>query len=74
MALVPNHHTETAHAPDNGGAPPTSIRDLLEKPARDANVPKPVRLKPGKKGYGAHDRRELDRLFETTGSGGSGKP
>jgi membrane protein required for colicin V production len=37
----------------------------------------PVRPKPGKhvkKGYGVGDRRALDRLFEATGNGGSGKP
>jgi membrane protein required for colicin V production len=79
MALVPNHHgAPEAHAPEHdGGPPPRSIRDLIQEPTphRHADVPKPTKPhKPGKKGYGAHDRRELDRLFETTGNGGSGKP
>jgi membrane protein required for colicin V production len=85
MALVPNHHTfEGQRAPDDHrGPPPKSIRDLIQHPngappvtpPGNADVPKPPKShKPPKKGYGAHDRRELDRLFETTGSGGSGKP
>lgn len=83
MALIPNHHTfEGQRAPEQRpGPPPKSIRDLIEGPT-PANTghtePKPEKpakpRKPPKKGYGAHDRRELDRLFETTGSGDSGKP
>jgi membrane protein required for colicin V production len=80
LALVPNHHTFAGQrAPEHAGPAPKSIRDLLQGPSpaayRHPDEPKPVKpRKPGKKGYGAHDRRELDRLFETTGSGDSGKP
>lgn len=75
MALVPDHRA-AAHV-DGGGPPARSIRDLIEAPTPANYRPKPVKpvpRKPHKKAYGAHDRRELDRLFETTGGGDSGKP
>jgi len=81
MALVPDHHTfQGQRAPDQHAGPaPKSIRDLIQGPSpaayRPPDPPKPAKPhKPGKKGYGVKDRRELDRLFETTGSGDSGKP
>jgi membrane protein required for colicin V production len=81
LAVVPNHHTfQGQRAPEQHTGPaPKSIRDLIlgPTPASDRlpDSPKPVKhTKPGKKGYGAKDRRELDRLFETTGGGDSGKP
>jgi hypothetical protein len=56
---------------EESNAPP------LEK-AQETPTPKPAPSpKPGKhvkKGYGVGDRRALDRLFEATGNGGSGKP
>lgn len=39
-----------------------------------APAAKPAAKKPPKKTYGAKDRHALDRLIETTGSNGSGKP
>jgi membrane protein required for colicin V production len=45
--------------------------------AREPEAAPPVNPKPVnhvKKGYGADERRALDRLFEATGNGGSGKP
>ncbi len=67
LSVLPSHMRQTAE-PD---AP------VLEK-AQDTPSPVPeVRPKPGKhvkKGYGVGDRRALDRLFEATGNGGSGKP
>lgn len=82
MALVPNHHTfDGQRPPTQAGPAPKSIRDLIEGPtpvSARSGEPKPGKpvkhTRPGKKGYGAKDRRELDRLFETTGSGDSGKP
>jgi membrane protein required for colicin V production len=76
LALVPAHDHHPALAPETPGAPPPrSIRDLLETPAPAAH-PHPAKppKKHGKKGYGAGDRHALDRLFETTGSGGTQKP
>jgi len=54
--------------------PPKSIDDLLAKPDPVVHPVKPKPQKHGKKGYGAGDRRALDRLFEATGSGGPQKP
>ena len=46
-----------------------------QKPARvtPVHISKPAKKHP-KKTYGAKDRHALDRLIETTGSNGSGKP
>jgi hypothetical protein len=49
------------------------IHEKSAKPA-PAHAAKPAARKPPKKTYGAKDRHALDRLIETTGSGGSGKP
>ncbi|HWY61304.1 MAG TPA: CvpA family protein [Rhizomicrobium sp.] len=52
-----------------------SLGDLIRKQDDQANgqaEASPAAPKKGEKGYGATDRRALDRLFET--SGGSGKP
>ena len=70
LSLVPNR--------DRHGAGP-STQPHSEKPLAVRNsAPAPAaKSKPGthrKKGYGVGDRRALDRLFEATGNGGSGKP
>jgi membrane protein required for colicin V production len=65
LSLVPNSHAQDV-------APPT--RKAQNQPA--GGFP-PVSSKPVKhvtRGYGVGDRRALDRLFEATGNGGSGKP
>ena len=71
LALVPDrdHHEVVEPSPA-----PKTIRDLLEKPAPVVHPPKPKPQKHGKKRYGAGDRHALDRLFEATGNGGTGKP
>ncbi len=76
LALVPDRDHQGAVEPPPGPRP-TSIDDLLRGPAHVAHphvrpVPKPNGRKKHKKGYGAQDRRALDRLFEATGSDGSG--
>ncbi len=76
LALVPERdHQDLAELPPPR---PLTIDDLLRKPhpavhAQIHPMPKPAdRKRHGKKGYGAHDRRALDRLFEATGTNGSG--
>jgi hypothetical protein len=49
------------------------IHNESAKPA-PAHAAKPTAKKPPKKTYGAKDRHALDRLIETTGDNGSGKP
>ena len=68
LSLVPNRHIGDAAALAQKS--PTQ-----EKPAPQATsaVP-PGPAKRAKKGYGVGERRALDRLFEATGNGGSGKP
>lgn len=74
LALVPERDREDVREPPPPSAAPAqprSIEDLLVTP-----TPKPLAkpVKHGKKRYGADDRRALDRLIETTGSGGTQKP
>ncbi len=76
--LVPDRDRNAAVEPlPTTGPKPTSIDDLLRGPAHVAHppvhpLPKPDGKKKHKKGYGAQDRRALDRLFEATGTNGSG--
>ena len=76
LALVPDRdRRDAAEPPPTTGPKPTSIDDLLRGPAHVPHVhpvPKPDGRKKHKKGYGAQDRRALDRLFEATGTNGSG--
>jgi membrane protein required for colicin V production len=68
LSLVP-----TSREPET--APLT--RKAQNQSTQDPLAVAPVKPKPVnhvKKGYGAGDRRALDRLFEATGNGGSGKP
>ncbi|MEI9991588.1 MAG: CvpA family protein [Rhizomicrobium sp.] len=75
LALVPDRDRREPVAPSSGPKP-TSIDDLLRAPAHVAHpvhpAAKPDGRKKHKKGYGAQDRHALDRLFEATGSNGSG--
>lgn len=68
LALVPDQHLDTASVEP---AQPATENAEIPKPQ-----PKPVAgstaRKRGQKAYGAKERRELDRLIETTG--GSGNP
>ncbi|MEJ0024501.1 MAG: CvpA family protein [Rhizomicrobium sp.] len=75
LALVPDR--DRASVTPVGEPKPRSIDDLLRTPPRTVHppahpVPKPDGRKKHKKGYGAQDRHALDRLFEATGSNGSG--
>jgi membrane protein required for colicin V production len=68
LSLVP-----TSVQPET--APLTRKAQNLPPPEPEAAAPaKPKPVNHVKKGYGADDRRALDRLFEATGNGGSGKP
>jgi len=72
LALVPDRDRREVPTPAADGQHPQTIQDLLAKPAPVTHPVKAARH--GKKGYGAGDRRALDRLFEATGSGGTQKP
>lgn len=68
LSLAPQSHTQAV-------APLT--RKAQNPPAQVSGAAAPVTPKSVKhatKGYGVGDRRALDRLFEATGNGGSGKP
>ena len=68
LSLVPKSHTQDV-------APLTRKAQNLPAEAPGAAAPvKPTPVKHVTKGYGVGDRRALDRLFEATGNGGSGKP
>ncbi|MBS0471071.1 MAG: CvpA family protein [Proteobacteria bacterium] len=70
LALVPDQGGRDTTPPAAAGpAHPQTIEDLLPTPKPDV---KPA--KHGKKAYGADDRHALDRLIESTASGGTGKP
>ena len=67
LSVLPSH----AHQADEPAAPPLArAQDTSATPP----TPSPKPAQPVKKGYGVGDRRALDRLFEATGNGGSGKP
>lgn len=80
LALIPDHGDRPAGSERRTPPPervegPRTIEDLLPKPTETRHPPKPAKPeKKPKKGYGAGDRRELDRLIETTGSDGSHTP
>jgi membrane protein required for colicin V production len=67
LSIVPSHDQKGAERP-----PPLPRKaQIATKPAAPAS---PKSGKHPKKGYGVGERRALDRLFEATGNGGSGKP
>ncbi|HVE03353.1 MAG TPA: CvpA family protein [Rhizomicrobium sp.] len=68
LSLVPNSHAQDV-------VPLTRKAQNLPAGGPEAAAPdKPKSVKHVTKGYGVGDRRALDRLFEATGNGGSGKP
>ena len=68
LSLVPMHH-------EDAGAALAQKAQTPEKPPPQAtSAAPPIPPKRAKKGYGVGERRALDRLFEATGNGGSGKP
>ena len=72
-SLVPDQHLERSERVRERPYERPVIHRNSAKPA-PAYVAKPAAKKPPKKTYGAKDRHALDRLIETTGSSGSGKP
>jgi membrane protein required for colicin V production len=73
LSIVPDQHFRGAQAE----SPPQS---QAPAPPQSAAIPEPkpkpaphpaMGRKPGQKGYGAKERRELDRLIETTGGNGN---
>ena len=67
LSLVPNRTQHVA-------GPPPPVRQKAQNAPKPAAPASPKSGKHRKKGYGVGDRRALDRLFEATGNGGSGKP
>jgi membrane protein required for colicin V production len=65
LSILPSRARQEA----TSTAAPVRKAQIAPKPA-----PSPKTGKHVKKGYGVGDRRALDRLFEATGNGGSGKP
>jgi membrane protein required for colicin V production len=68
LSIVPRHATAVAPAPQ-----PQVTQQETPAPTAVHQV-KAKSTKHGKKGYGAGERRALDRLFEATGNGGGDKP
>ena len=71
LALIPTRHED--EAPLTRKAQTQAEPQAKPAPQATAAVP-PKPSKRAKKGYGVGERRALDRLFEATGNGGSGKP
>jgi len=65
LSILPSHTRQEAEP---------SIRPVRKAQIPPRPAPSPKAGKHVKKGYGVGDRRALDRLFEATGNGGSGKP
>ena len=72
-SLVPDQHLDRDEAVREKPHETPVIHRKAAKPA-PAAAAKPAARKHSKKTYGAKDRHALDRLIETTGNGGSGKP
>ena len=72
-SLVPDQHMDRSERVRERPYEKPVIHKEAAKPA-PAPAAKPAAKKPPKKTYGAKDRHALDRLIETTGSNGSGKP
>lgn len=68
LSLVPDQHLGTAKAHAEPSASESAAIPTPEPKPAAAQTPR----KRGQKAYGARERRELDRLIETTG--GSGNP
>ena len=69
LSLIPEEHARLVHDQTTAGAEqeptPAPQIDPKPRPQKVANA-----KKRGRKGYGADERRGLDRLFEATGSDG----
>ena len=72
-SLVPDQHMDSYARERERPRERPVIHNRYVRPV-PAPAAKPVVKKPHKKTYGAKDRHALDRLIETTGSNGSGKP
>jgi len=72
-SLVPDQHLDRDVRVPERPYKKSVIHKESANPA-PAHATKPAVKKPPKKTYGAKDRHALDRLIETTGSNGSGKP
>jgi len=72
-SLVPDQHMDRRERVQERPHEKSVIHKVSAKRA-PAPAAKPAANKPPKKTYGAKDRHALDRLIETTGSNGSGKP
>lgn len=72
LALVPDQHSakDEAAAPRTAARPATQSRDTAAVPAPTPKPAQPAAKKQRQKAYGARERRELDRLIETTGGNG----
>ncbi len=68
LSLVPDQHIGTAQA-EPAAASAAADASALRPAASAVSKKKHVH-----KAYGAAERRELDRLIEATGNGGTGKP
>jgi membrane protein required for colicin V production len=72
-SLVPDQHLDRDESVRERPYEKPVIHQKAAKPA-PATAAKPAARKHPRKTYGAKDRHALDRLIETTGSDGSGKP
>lgn len=70
LSLVPDQHFATER-PRGQAAAPAPAADRSAAVPRPAPKPAAAARKRGQKAYGAKERRELDRLIETTGGNGN---
>jgi membrane protein required for colicin V production len=71
LSIIPRHDIAPVAIP----APQPKVTHEAEQPTPiPVHQVKAKSTRHGKKGYGAGDRRALDRLFEATGNGGGDKP
>ncbi|HWA90226.1 MAG TPA: CvpA family protein [Rhizomicrobium sp.] len=73
LSIVPDQHGRQAESAPQS---PVGAPQRVAPPPQSAAVPEPrpkpaPARKPRQKGYGAKERRELDRLIETTGGNGN---
>ena len=77
LSLVPNQaQPDLAANPPPEPAHRDPLADMIRRQDQAAPMAqhRPAPTQKADKSYGARDRRALDRLIETTGNGGSGKP
>jgi membrane protein required for colicin V production len=68
LSIVPRHSSPTVETPAR------QVQATQPPVATPVHQVKAKSTKHGQKGYGAGERRALDRLFEATGNGGGDKP